>query len=384
MVRGKSLRLGTYLFPLRDPRVRGRCKHRLLDIVIIAVCACICGCNDWQQVEVFARKRKDWLQSLLPLRDGVPSHDTFERVFDALDPVAFQQCFRDWIKALADGLGIKHIAIDGKTLRHSGSSSSGVRCLHLVSAWATEAHLSLGQVAVEAKSNEITAIPKLLELLDLHGAFVTIDAMGCQKEIARTIVDGGGNYTLTVKDNQSNLLEDIQNALAAALDVGPGDSTTKLDMYETVEAGHGRQERRLYTVLQNPTGIRHLKEWAGLCVIGMCSSERTMNGKTTDEVRYFIGSAPESAQHYGKVLRNHWGIENTLHWQLDVEFREDDNRVQKRHGAENLALLRRMTLSLLKQHPGKGSIACKRLEAALDPSTLEEILRCNSSNLGKD
>ena len=375
MSTGKSLRLATYLFPLKDPRVRQRCDHRLLDIVIIAICGVICGCDDWPQIEIFAHKRRPWLQTFLPLPNGVPSHDTFERLFDRLDPVAFQKCFVRWIQTLSQCLGISHIAIDGKALRGSADKSSGLRCLHLVSAWATEAHLSLGQIAVAEKSNEITAIPQLLELLDLHGAFVTIDAMGCQKQIARTIIDGGGNYLLTAKDNQPHLLDDIRQCLAIALEAKQGNYD--LEMYTTQESGHGRQERRSYTILRDPKGIRHLEDWAGLCVVGMCTSERTIAGKTSNEVRYFIGSGRTSAKHYAKVLRNHWRIENTLHWQLDVEFGEDANRVQSRKGAENLALLRRMTLSMLKQHPGKESIACKRLAAALDPSFLEEILRCD-------
>ena len=341
------------------------------DIIVIALCAVIAGAQDWQEIETFGRKRHDWLSRFLELPNGIPAHDTFERVFNRLQPQGFQACFRAWVRAVSAALEIKHIAIDGKTLRGSGSAQLGP--LHLVSAWATAQRLSLGQVAVDAKSNEITAIPALLELLDLKGALVTIDAMGCQKAIAAKIVDGGGHYALTVKENQPHLLEDIQACLARAMD--QDFAGVEHDTYETRERGHGREEYRCYTVLQTTAGIRHHEEWAGLTTIGMCYSERTVAGETTCEGRYFIGSKRASAQYYATGLRNHWGIENSLHWQLDVTFQEDHNRVTRRNAAENLALLRRLTLSLLQAHPAKLSIAKKRFAAALDPSFLEEILR---------
>jgi predicted transposase YbfD/YdcC len=373
-----DLSLPKFFSKLKDPRRRHRRLHHLQDIIVIALCAVIAGAQDWQEIETFGRKRLAWLKGFLKLPQGIPSHDTFERVFDRLDPQAFQSCFRDWVRAVSDALRIKHIAIDGKTLRGSGSAQLGP--LHLVSAWATAQHLSLGQVAVDAKSNEITAIPALLELLDVHGALVTIDAMGCQKAIAQKIVDGGGHYALTVKDNQEHLREDIQQAFVRALDSNGPDA--ELDTYETEERGHGRDEYRCYTVLHSTEGLRHRQEWAGLTTIGICYSERTVAGKTTTETRYFIGNKKASARYYGRGLRHHWGIENSLHWQLDVTFAEDRNRVRRRHGAENLALIRRLSLSLLKAHPDKLSIAKKRFAAALDPSFLEEILR-GDSILGK-
>jgi predicted transposase YbfD/YdcC len=366
-----DLSIPTFFAKLPDPRRAHRRLHRLQDILVIALCAVIAGAQDWQQIETFGRKRRDWLEELLGLPNGIPSHDTFERVFDRLKPQAFQACFREWVQAISSALRIKHVAIDGKTLRRSGSAKLGP--LHLVSAWATAQHLSLGQVAVDAKSNEITAIPALLELLDLNGALVTIDAMGCQKAIARKIVDQGGHYALIVKDNQEHLLEDIQESFLKALD--SDFAGLDHDTYETREHGHGREEYRCYTVLHSIEGIRQADAWANLTTIGMCCSERTVGGKTMSEVRYFIGDQRVSAKYYGKGLRHHWGIENNLHWQLDVNFDEDDNRVTKRNAAENLALLRRLTLSLLKAHPSKDSIARKRFAAALDPSFLEEILQ---------
>jgi predicted transposase YbfD/YdcC len=366
-----DLSIPRFFAKLQDPRRAHRRLHRLQDILVIALCAVIAGAQDWQQIETFGRKRRDWLSSFLELPNGIPSHDTFERVFNRLEPQAFQACFRKWVQAVSAALRIKHVAIDGKTLRGSGSAALGP--LHLVSAWATAQHLSLGQVAVDSKSNEITAIPALLELLDLNGALVTIDAMGCQKTIAQKIVDQGGHYALTVKDNQEHLLEDIQQVLQKALDTDF--AGLEHDTYQTRERGHGREEYRCYTVLHTTEGIRNADAWAKLTTIGMCTSERTVKGETTSEVRYFIGDKKAGAKYYALGLRHHWGIENNLHWQLDVNFDEDGNRVTKRNAAENLALLRRLTLTLLKAHPSKDSIAKKRFAAALDPSFLEEILR---------
>jgi predicted transposase YbfD/YdcC len=365
-----DLTIKKYFRKLKDPRIRRRQRHMLVDIVILTISAVICGCNDWQQVETFARARHDWFKRFLRLPNGIPAHDTFERVLDRLDPQAFQACFRKWMQVLHEALGLDQIAIDGKTLR--GSGGGGLQALHLVSAWATANCLSLGQVAVAEKSNEITAIPKLLELLDIHGALVTMDAMGCQKEIAAQIVEGGGDYVLTVKENQPTLLAEIQDCFQKAVDqdcAGP-----QHDEYLSEERGHGREETRYYHIITDPK-LPCGADWAGLRVIGMCHRECTENGKTSSETRYFIGSRKAKAKVYGKALRSHWGIESTLHWQLDVAFGEDKNRVGKRHGAENLALVRRLALSLLKQHPDKRSIACKRLLAALDPAFLVEVLR---------
>jgi predicted transposase YbfD/YdcC len=372
-----DLAIKKYFGKLKDPRIKRHKKHLLLDIVGITICGVICGCNDWQQIETFARVRHAWLKKFLRLPHGIPSHDTLERVFDRLDPQAFQACFREWMQALHQALGLSQIAIDGKTLR--GSGVGGLQALHLVSAWATANCLSLGQIAVDEKSNEIPAIPKLLELLDVNGALVTIDAMGCQKDIAAKIVAAGGDYVLTVKDNQPTLLADIQACFEKAVD--KDFAGVKYDTYETEERGHGRQELRSYTIITDPD-LPSGPEWTGLRVIGMCYTECVRDGKLSAESRYFIGSRKAKAKVYGNALRHHWGIENNLHWQLDVSFGEDKNRVSKRHGAENLALVRRLALSLLKQHPDKRSIACKRLRAALDPAFLEEILQ-GDSNPGK-
>jgi predicted transposase YbfD/YdcC len=363
---------------LKDPRRVRRRRHLLQDIIVIALCASIAGAQDWQEIAIFGQKRIDWLKRFLKLPNGIPSHDTFERVFDRIDPLAFLACFRGWVKALEEVLDIEHIAIDGQTMRSSGTAE--LKPLHLVSAWATAQHLSLGQVAVDEKSNEITAIPRLLELLDLNGAIVTIDAMGCQKAIAQKIVEKGGDYVLPVKENQPNLLADVQQSLA---DASENDfAGLEHDFFESSERGHGRDEYRSCMVLHHTAGIRNADEWANLTTIGMCYSERTVNGVQSEELRFFIGSRKADAKTYANVQRHHWGIENSLHWQLDVTFDQDDNRVTKRNGAQNLALLRKMVLSLLKAHPEKASIAKKRYAAALDTQFLEEVL-CGDGVLGK-
>jgi predicted transposase YbfD/YdcC len=369
-----SLSVKVHFRKLRDPRRKHGQRHRFLDVIVIAICAVIAGSNCWTDIAAFGRRRHAWLKRFLALPNGIPSHDTFERVFQLISPQAFGACFQQWMLVLAETVGCTHIAIDGKTLRRSGSSDLGP--LHLVSAWATKNHLSLGQVAVDAKSNEITAIPQLLELLDLHGALVTIDAIGCQKEIAAKIRAGGGHYVLTVKDNQENLLTDIQECMAQADE----DDFAKIDhdTYTSVSEGHGRRERRSYTIIRDPVGIRNRHAWRDLKVIGMCYSERTVQGKTSEEARYFIGSKKASARYYAQALRDHWRIENCLHWQMDVSFREDENRTRERNAAQNMALLRRLAVTLLKRTPTPGSIANKRLQAAWDTDFLQEVLQASA------
>jgi predicted transposase YbfD/YdcC len=367
-----GLALWRFFLPLKDARVKKRTKHRLLDIIAITLCGVIAGCKDWQKIELWAKKQHPWFKTFLALPGGIPSHDTLERTFARLHPPTFQRCFGQWMNALHQALGLQPIAIDGKTLCGSGQPSTDLKPLHLVSAWVSANQLTLGQVAVEGKANEITAIPELLKLLELHGALVTIDAIGCQKKIVAQIVDGGGDYLITVKDNQRRLLEDIQQQFVAYFDAGlPG---KKVSEYVTENQGHGRYERRHYTVLEDLEGIRDLDLWAGLKVVGMCYHERTVNGETSSEVRYFIGSKCADAHFYGKAFRGHWGIENPLHWRLDVLFGEDANRVRERTAAENLAWLRRMAVTLLKQHPSKGSLANKSFQALLDPNFLQQIL----------
>jgi predicted transposase YbfD/YdcC len=355
---------------LKDPRVVKRSRHLLVDIIVLAICGVIADCDDWSEIVLFAQKRLAWFRRFLRLPYAVPSQDTFERVFNKLDPRAFQCCCLAWLRAVTDALGMGHIAIDGKTLCGSAGSKWGP--LHLVSAWATQANLTLGQVAVDSKSNEIKAIPPLLELLDVRGALVTIDAMGCQKEIAKEIVARGGDYLLAVKGNQEHLLEDVQTTVERALNEEL--PTHKVLQHSTTEQGHGREENRSYVVIHDVAGIRDHEAWPKLKTVAMCCTERTVKGQATSEVRYFISSRKLAVRECAKALRGHWRIENNLHWQLDISLSEDDSRIQKRHAAANVALMRKMALSLLKQNPAKHSIARKRKAAALDLDFLAEIM----------
>jgi predicted transposase YbfD/YdcC len=359
-----------YFASLKDPRVRKRTEHRLIDIIAIALCGVIANCDGWTDIIDFATNRIAWFKRFLQLPNGIPSHDTFERVFAKMDPAVFNRCCIGWLRDVSDLVGLGHVAIDGKTLR--GSASSKLGPLHLVSAWATEAKLSLGEVAVEGKSNEIKAIPELLKLLDLKGALVTIDAIGCQKAIAQQIVDKGGDYLLAVKANQEHLLEDIQATVTKALD---GDFPKHQVATVTTKAeGHGRIEQRTYIVITNLKTIRDRKLWAGLTTVGMCLRERTSNGKTTEEAHYFIASGRLGARKAAKALRGHWGIENNLHWQLDVHLGEDKSRIQERNAARNFASMRKFALCVLKRHPAQRSIPRKRKIAAQNPDFLAEIL----------
>jgi len=373
-----SLCIKSHFRTLCDPRRRHGREHRLLDIIVIAICAVIGGANSWRAIALFGRTHRSWFKRFLALPNGIPSYHTFARLFQQLNPQAFQTCLRQWLLDLSGVMKAPHIAIDGKTLRGSASGTLGP--LHLVSAWATQYHLSLGQVAVDAKSNEITAIPELLGLLELHGAVVTIDAMGCQKAVAEKIVQQGADYVLTVKDNQPHLLEDIQGCLEQAFEHGVEGRDYRC--YQETERGHGREELRSYVVVPEPDGIRNREDWPKLRVVGMCYCERTVRGKTSSEARYFIGSKQAGARYYGRVLRDHWRIENNLHWQLDVTFDEDRNTTAARQGAENLAMLRRLALVLLKRHPDKDSLRNKRLRAGWDTEFLEEVLR-GSENSAK-
>ena len=358
---------------LPDPRLERRRLHELGDILCIMVCAVLCGADSFVDMEKYGKAKLPWLKTFLELANGIPSHDTFDRVLGRLDPEAFRRCFLGWIESLARAKGLKQIAIDGKTLRRSFDNIKGLAAVHVVSAWAVENHLTLGQQAVDEKSNEITAIPQLLDMLDIQDAVVTIDAMGCQKEIAARIREKDGDYVLMLKDNQPNLLADVQQAFitAAENDYREGDH----DVYESSEKAHGRVETRTVHTLRAPDTIRHQNKWRDLRTIGMVYSERRVNGaEPSGELRYFISSLQASAKDHGRAIRGHWGIENSLHWILDVSFREDDCRVRKHHGPENFAMIRRFAVSLLKQSPVKGGVHCKRLQAGWDNDILLAIL----------
>jgi predicted transposase YbfD/YdcC len=355
---------------LADPRLERSRLHDLLDIVAITLCAVICGADSWVDVHKYGQAKQDWLKGFLRLPNGIPSHDTFGRFFAALDPDQFQACFASWVAEVAEVLGLKHIAIDGKTLRRSHNRKKGQSALHLVSAWAVQSNLSLGQEAVDQKSNEITAIPKLLELLDLQGALVTIDAMGCQKAIAEQITQQHGDYVLSVKENQPTLYEQVEQLDRAAMekDYAGIDSS-----YEEAK-GHGRQEFRACWVLTDLEELEERSKWPGLQSVIVVVRDRTEGDKNSCEKHYYISSRKMSAEQFLKVIRGHWSIENTLHWVLDVVFDEDSSRVRKDHAPENFGLLRRMAVSMLKAEDSKGSIRGKRLTAGWDNDFLEKVL----------
>jgi predicted transposase YbfD/YdcC len=366
---GAPLDLAHHFRDLPDPRHPAfRDHHPLGDILLIALCAVLSGADSWEDVAEFGSAKEAWLRSLgLRLPNGTPAHDTFNRVFAALDPVAFQACFTAWINAVCGELGFCHIPIDGKSVR--GARGPDGTCLHLVSAWAGAQRLSLAQVAVPDKSNEIGAIPRLLRMLELQGALVTIDAVGCQKEIARQIVAGGGDYLLAVKDNQPTLHADVAACFAGK------PRGTRREVARTEEVGHGRREEREYTVLYEPVGLSTHQEWAGLkSVVRVVRVRQEGDREASTEVAYYISSSTRSAAVLGSCIRGHWGIENGQHWVLDVVFGEDGCRTRQGHAAENLAWLRKMVLSLLRQDKSKGSAPNKRLRAALNDDYRRQLL----------
>lgn len=368
-----SLSLLHHFRDLPDPRVERTREHLLLDILAIAVCAVIGGADDWVAIETFAQAKHDWFARFLTLPNGIPSHDTFGRVFARLDPTRLAEGFQSWMAAVCQRLGLRQVALDGKTLRRSHDRGKGKAALHLVSAWATENSLTLGQVAVADKSNEITAIPQLLQMLDVAGALVTIDAMGCQKEIASAIIEQEADYLLAVKENQPRLYEDIEQFFHAALD---GDFVgVTHDYAETAEVGHGRGEQRGCWVFGEPTWIRDRSLWADLRSVIVVVRTRDVDGKSSSELHYYISSRQAKAVDFLQATRCHWRIENNCHWVLDVSFAEDQSRIRKDHGAENFAWLRRMALSLLKRVKGvKGGVRCRRLKAGWDTTFLERVL----------
>jgi predicted transposase YbfD/YdcC len=356
---------------LSDPRVQRGREHPLLSIVGIALCAILGGADDWVAVERFGNAKIDWFRRFLDLPNGIPSHDTFGRVFARLDPHQFEACFRDWVAAVTARLP-GHVAIDGKSLRGSRDAAAGTSAIHLVSAWATEARLTLGLVAVADKSNEITAIPKLLQILDLEGALVSIDAIGCQKEIAAKVREQKADYLLAVKANQPRLFEDVQ---AMHLDFANDEQGYKVTTAESGERGHGRCEWRGAYVFEQLEGIRDRELWRDLAVVIVVLRERRVGDEISNEAHYYVSSRKADAKVFLDAVRGHWGIENGCHWVLDVCFREDDCRSREGHPAQNLACLRRMALSMLKAADGpKCGTRNRRLTAGWDTTFLEQVL----------
>jgi predicted transposase YbfD/YdcC len=357
---------------LQDPRIDRTKKHKLSDILVIALCATLAGAGSFHEIERFGHAKRGWLQGFLQLPNGIPSHDTFNRAFALLDPKAFQRCFTAWMNAVCDRCELRRLQVDGKTLRGSHDRGKDVAPLHLVSVWAAENGLTLGQEAVEAHSNEIPAIPRLLQTLDLAGAIVTIDAMGCQKEIAEAVRREGGDYMLAVKENQPALYDGVRACFERAL---AGDfEGVRHDLHFTHEEGHGRKEERTYGVIYDPQGLSGEADWKDLKAIVAVGRRRWQGDKYSEEWHYYISSAERDAEEMAASIRGHWGIENGLHWVLDVVFREDQSRVRDRNAQENLALLRRVAVSLLKQDESKGSLKGKRKEAGWNNDFLAHLL----------
>jgi len=333
----------------------------------------ICGADGPVDVEQYGHEKYDWLRSFLALPNGIPSHDTIGRVLARIDPKQFQSCFLRWMRCICQLTSGEVIPIDGKTLRHSYDTELEQSAIHMVSAWATTNRMVLGQVKVAEKSNEITAIPELLDALDLTECIVTIDALGCQKEIATRIIDKGADYVLAVKGNQEHLYTDIKQQFDTLIQQASHQSA--LDYYETYDEQHGRAERRRYWTTSLLTALRTKDQWQGLKTIGMVESERSIQGETSIEQRYYILSLPNDARIFGSSVRAHWGIENLVHWVLDVAFREDMSRIRMAHGPENFALIRHIALNLLRQESSfKGSIKTKRLKAGWNNAYLAKVL----------
>lgn len=371
------LALTEHFAALDDPRVERTKLHRLESILVIAICAVICGAETWDEIEAFGEAKADWLATFLALPHGIPSHDTFNRVFAALEPAQFQAGFLAWMRSVATVLPAEVVALDGKTARRSHDRGRGKAAIHMVSAWAATNRLVLAQVKVDDKSNEITALPEVLRHLALAGCIVTIDAMGCQRTIAQQIRDQEADYVLALKENQGALYEDVRESFVQAqrtafAGIGHEAATA-------VDKGHGRIEIRRHWVIGDADVLAWLQgqhHWPGLTAIGMVEAERRLGEKRSVETRYYLLSTPLAAADFGAAVRSHWSIENQLHWVLDMAFREDQSRIRAGHAAENVAVLRHLALNLLRHAPAKRlSIKAKRLKAGWDHAFLLHILR---------
>lgn len=363
---------------LPDPRMDRTRRHNFVDILVMGLCSALTGGESFTDMESFGVAREDWLKTFLELPSGVPSHDTFNRVFSAIDPHAFLECFSRWVQGICPNLSDEVVAIDGKALRHAFNEGQSVP--YIVSAWASHNGLVLGQVKVNEKSNEITAVPELLRMLQLKGAIVTLDAMGCQKEIAAHIIDKGADYVLALKGNHANVHEEIRTFFEdavppCAIQCADTAEKDKMDFHQTIEKGHGRIETRRYWQSTDIEWFQDKRLWKGIRSFGMVESIRKVKTESSIERRYYLSSLPLDAERFGNAVRGHWGIENSLHWSLDVIFREDDSRARIQNAAQNMATLRRITLNLIKKDRSKNcSLRSKRYIAAIDQKFLEHLI----------
>lgn len=360
---------------IADPRIERHKQHRLIDILVIAICAMICHAEGWEDIEEFGLAKQEWFETFLELPNGIPSHDTFRRVFILLDSTELRASFLSWISATVGSSNGQLVNIDGKKLRGSRNAAAGKSALNMVSAWSTENSMVLGQVKCQEKSNEITAIPELLQMLELSGAIVTIDAMGCQREIVTQIVAKSADYVISLKGNQGILHREVKDYLDFAERVKFAE--IKHDYCETLEKGHGRIERRRCWVSEEIEWLEQRAEWENLRSVVMVESIREVIGSGTSvERRYFISSLAANAAEALRAVRGHWAIENQLHWCLDISFREDECRVREANAAENLSIIRHLGMNLLKQEKSsKRSIKGKRLKAGWDESYLRKVLQ---------
>jgi len=356
---------------LKDHRIERHKKHELIDVLVLCVSAVISGAEGWKDIVDFGNTKLDWLRQFVPLENGIPVDDTVARIISGLSVKGFQDCFQSWIQSVAEITDGECIAIDGKTLRRSHDKKSGKKALHMISAWASENEMVLGQVKTEEKSNEITAIPELLKILELKGCIITIDAMGCQETIVKDIVAGKGDYAIAVKGNQGHLHDSIIDYFTIAEE--NGFKNTPIQFKETLDKGHGRVEIRRYWISNYLDSIHNTKRWKNLSAVGMVESERYDNGKTSIDKRYYILSFYD-VDLFAKAVRSHWGIENKLHWTLDMTFREDESRIRRENGSHNFGVIRHMALNLLKSENTKRSIKGKRLRSALDDKFRAKVL----------
>jgi predicted transposase YbfD/YdcC len=359
---------------LEDPRCGGKVEHRLIDILIIAVCAVIAGAESWEDIALYGRSKIGWLGTFLALPNGIPAHDTFRRVFMLIDTACFEACFEAWARSFGATLDREVVAIDGKTIRGSFDRGREQEALHVVSAWASERKLILGQRQVSDKSNEITAIPELLDVLDIKGAIVTLDAMGCQRAIASKILERGADYLVTLKANQGKKHRAVQELCEATCF---SRSATHRPVHDQFDDGHGRLVRRRVFACPEAMALEPLRDWPGLKTVLAVETIRSVNGsgKTEAEIRYFLSSSAEPPEVLAKAIRQHWQIENSLHWVLDVTFNEDQCRIRDRNAVQNFSLLRKIAINLVRRHQtSKASLKGRRKMAAWDNRYMEQVL----------
>ena len=357
---------------LEDPRIERHKKHNLLDIIILTICSVISGAEGWEAIEQFGKDKEEWLKKWITLENGIPSHDCIARVIARIEPTQMTKCFIAWVQGVAELTTGEVVAIDGKTARHSYNRKDKLGAIHMVSAWANQAGLSLGQVKTEAKSNEITAIPVLLDMLEIKGCIITIDAMGCQTDIARKIVEKQADYVLAVKGNQKLLHEAITDYFEVAI-AANNPALCQLQTHEETQPGHGRIETRRCYLSTCLDTLPDAARWKGLKSIGMVESERFINGEVSIERRHYLCTLTD-VKPFAQAARAHWGVENSLHWVLDVTFREDDSRIRKGYAPENFNVVRQLAINLLKKEPSKLSIKRKRFRAALSDQFRENVI----------